>query len=88
MTTTEGCSVLLRVWCRHRCDLFVEGVAVDTDDREAATEPEASGNKLPAAQSATDGVQEAEPGLSKHEIHTTLFVKATSRARHRPLQPS
>lgn len=61
---------------------------MDTDDREAATEPEASGNKLPAAQSATNGVQGAEPGLSKHEIHSTLSVKATSRARHRPLLPS
>lgn len=60
---------------------------MDTDDREAATEPEASGNKLPAAQSATNGVEGPEPGLSKHEIHTTLSVKATSRARHRPLLP-
>lgn len=42
----------LKVWHGHRCGLFVEGVAVDTDGREAALEPEARVNKPPAAECA------------------------------------
>lgn len=40
----------VKVWCGHRRGLFVEGVAVDTDGREAALEPEARVNKPPAAE--------------------------------------
>lgn len=42
----------LKVWHGHCCGLFVEGVAVDTDGREAALKPEARVNKPPAAESA------------------------------------
>lgn len=41
-----------KVWHGYRCGLFVEGVAVDTDCREAAREPEARVNKPPAAANA------------------------------------
>lgn len=52
----------VKVWRGHRCGLFVEGVAVDTDGREAALEPEARVNKPPAAESAAIGADAAEPG--------------------------
>lgn len=53
MATTDKVSVLsLKVWRGHCCGLFVEGVAVDTDGREAALEPEARVNELPAAEIA------------------------------------
>lgn len=51
MATADKVSIPpLKVWRGHRCGLFVEGVAVDTDGREAALEPEARVNKLPAAE--------------------------------------
>lgn len=40
-------SLVLRVWRGHGCGLFVEGVAVDTDGREAV--PGARGKSAPAA---------------------------------------
>lgn len=49
----------VKVWHGHRCGLFVEGVAVDTDGREAALEPEARANKPPAAESAAIGADAA-----------------------------
>ncbi len=53
MTTADKVLIpSLKVWRGHRCGLFVEGVAVDTDGREAALEPEARANKLPAADCA------------------------------------
>lgn len=53
MATADKVSIpSLKVWRGHRCGLFVEGVAVDTDGREAALKPEARVNKPPAAESA------------------------------------
>lgn len=65
----------VKVWHGHCCCLFVEGVAVDTNGREAALKPEAGVNKLPAAECAAIGADAAECRLSKHEIHATLSVK-------------
>lgn len=54
MATADKVSIpSQKVWRGHRCGLFVEGVVVDTDGREAALEPEARVNKPPAAESAT-----------------------------------
>lgn len=53
MATADKVSILsLKLWRGHRCGLFVEGVAVDTDGRDAALEPEARVNKPPAAETA------------------------------------
>lgn len=53
MATADKVSVPpLKVWRGHRCGLFVEGVAVDTDGREASPEPEDRVNEPPAAESA------------------------------------
>ena len=51
MTTAVEVSISsVKVWRGHRCCLFVEGVAVDTDGRKSALEPEAGVNKPPAAE--------------------------------------
>lgn len=51
MATADNVSIpSVKVWRGHCCGLFVEGVAVDTDGREAALEPEAKVNKPPAAE--------------------------------------
>lgn len=42
----------LKLWHGRRRGLFVEGVAVDTDGREAALEPQARASEPPAAVSA------------------------------------
>lgn len=62
---------------RHRCcrGLFVEEVAVDTDGREAAPEPETRANELRAA-ACRYWEYVAEPCWAI--IHATVSVKATS----------
>lgn len=65
---------------RHRCcrRLFVEEVAVDTDGREAAPEPETRANELPAAECCY-WEYVAEPCWAI--IHATSSLKATSTKR-------
>jgi len=69
----------VEVWRGHRWGLFVEGVAVDTDGRQAALEPEARVNKSPAAECACW----SRCGWTElsNEIHAALSVKATSSAK-------
>lgn len=63
MATADNVSISpVKVWRGHRCGLFVERVAVDTDGREAALEPEAKVNKPLAAERAAVGADAAEPG--------------------------
>lgn len=53
MATADKVSIaFVKVWRGHCCGLFVEGVAVDTNGREAALEPQARVNEPPAAESA------------------------------------
>lgn len=62
----------LKVWRRHRCGLFVEGVAVDTDGREAALEPEARVNKPPAAESAATEHMGLNQAMQTWDPHHTF----------------
>lgn len=77
MATADKVSIPpLKVWRGHRCGLFVEGVAVDTDGREAALRTRGKSEQAACCRECRYGADEAEP-----EIHATLSVKATSSAK-------